>query len=585
MQFGLKAILILLAVLVLQAPSAVSALGAISGYTSGMATLEPLSLEDDSAVLASSPDNETAPIATTADSDDQTSDSSTVFASAPFAAATAESDFPVRIRAVNPGYNTDMGKNAGELIELINFSDREISLDNVAIIYTTKPTTASPNGKSTILHLFSAGSRFIGHSILLRFFESPEASDENQDLLYDTSLAMTGSLSLVKTPADFDLASMDQTQPVTTFGEITSSVCWNGGDSCLPNFSTTVKSRSYTTILLDNATGAYVHTNDYTPLYDSANTGLYLPPVVDSSDTTSSVDSPGGSSSSSFGSSSSTKTTSGDFDPDAPPACPGLRFSEILTYYADDAAEQFIEFYNSASSSAQLSGCKLRYKKKLYPLTAGPYSLPGSSYFVYRPTIKLTKNPTAENLYELLDVNGTVVDLLNLPHGQKSGTSYALLGANADGSPNWQITYAPTPGEPNLYQEFRTCPAGKIINEATGNCVNASKLSSATKDCGPGKYRNPATGRCKSYSSSSSGQTPCKEGYERNPETNRCRKIRDNNGTDYPVVPLSGTEENTSFIALWALAAVAGLGAIYVLFQFRKEIAYFFRKLLTKIKK
>ena len=551
LQFGLKAILILLTVLVLQAPGFVSALGATGDYSSGVATIKPLSLEDDSAVLASSPDIETA-----------------------------STKLPIKIRAVNPGYSTDAGKNAGELIELINLSDQEISLDGVAIVYTTKPSSSSPNGKSTILYLFPPGARFIGHSILLRFSESPETGEGNQDLVYDTSLAMTGSLSVVKTAAGFDASTADLSQPVANFGDIISDVCWNGGDACLPNFSTTVKSRMYTTILLNDSTDNYEHTNDYSPLFDSASPGLYLPPIV-----------PGDglidpdSMSDNLTKSTSSNSLSADFDPNAPPVCPGLRFSEILTYYVDDASEQFVELYNSADTPAQLAGCKLRYKKKLYPLATEVYYLPGSSYYVYRPTIKLTKNPTTENLFEILDINGSVVDTLSLPHGQKSGTSYALMGTNADGSDNWQITYSPTPGEPNSFQEFRTCPAGKIINEATGNCVNASKLNTTIKDCGPGKYRNPLTGRCKSTGSNSGEQTPCKEGYERNPETNRCRKIRDNNGTDYPVVPLTDVEENTTFIALWAIAAIGGLGAVYVVFQYRKEIIYFFRKLTTKIRK
>ena len=568
LQFGLKAILILLTVLVLQAPGCVSALSAIGGYSSGMATIEPLTLEDDSAVLASSPDAETATIAPT--------------------------DL-IKIRAVNPGYNTDAGKNSGELIELINYADQEIPLTNIAIIYTAKPTSTAPNGKSTVLYLFPPGSRFIGRSILLRFSEAPEAEAGNQDLLYDTSLAMNGSLALVKVGAGFDTETADLSQPVANFGEVISSLCWLGGDGCLPYFSTTVKSRAYTTLLLDDETGEYHHTNDYAPLFDPASPGLYLPPgyladgsfsdCAASGSSSCDSDSADSSTSSSSSLSSSANAATGDFDPDASPVCSGLRFSEILTYYIDDASEQFIELYNSGSSPAQLSRCKLRYKKKLYTLSTEPAILSPSSYFVYRPIVKLTKNPTTENLFEILDVNGTVVDTLSLPHGQKSGTSYALMGANADGSDNWQITYNPTPGEPNVYQEFRTCPAGKIINEATGNCVNASTLSSAAKDCGPGKYRNPATGRCKSLSSSSSEQAPCKEGYERNPETNRCRKIRDNNGTDYPVVPLTDTEDTTSFVALWAIAAIAGLGAIYVVFQFRKEIIYFFRKLFTKLKK
>ena len=549
LQHALKAILILLTVFVLQTPGFAQALGVAGSYMSGITTLEPLSLEDDSAVLASSPDDETASI---------------------------------KIRAVNPGYNTDDGKNSGELIELINLSGHEVSLDFVAVIYTTKPTSTSLNGKSTVLYHFPVGARFIGQSILLRLAEAPETGPGNQDLVYDTSLAMSGSLALVKTSAEFDPENFDQNQSINNFGKIINNICWTGADGCLPYFSTSVRSRSYTTILLDESTNTYFHTNDYSPLFDPENSGLYLPPVNSTRGDTASNTNGATSSGTSSGSS---KNSSSDFDPNAPPACTGLRFSEILSYYTDDAAEQFIELYNSSPESADLSKCKLRYKNKLYPLAASSLFLPSSSYYVYRPAVKLTKNPATENLFEILDANGALVDSLNLPHGQKSGTSYALISVDHDGSPNWQITYSPTPGQPNIYQEFRTCPTGKIINEATGNCVNAPKLSSAAKDCGPGKYRNPATGRCKSLNSDSGEQTPCKEGYERNPETNRCRKIRDNNGADYPVVPLSGTEDNTSFVALWAILGIASLGGGYVIFQYRKEIIYFFRKFTTKIRK
>ena len=147
------------------------------------------------------------------------------------------------------------------------------------------------------------------------------------------------------------------------------------------------------------------------------------------------------------------------------------------------------------------------------------------------------------------------------------------------------MTFHPTPGEPNIPQEFKTCPAGKVINETTGNCVNATTLSSLLKDCGEGKYRNPETGRCKSYNNSDDDSKECKEGYERNPETGRCRKIKDNSGADYPVIPITGVEERSSFIAIWAIAGVAVVGIGYVLYQFRKEIWYLCRRITGKVKK
>lgn len=518
-----KAILFLLQVLVFVTPSSVSALGVTSGLMSGTTTIEPLTLGEVPAVLSPSPDPETAP--------------------------------NIAIYAISPGYTLPAGKNSGELIELINLSDTETNLSGVSIIYTSKPSTTYPDGKSTILYTFPDGARFVGKSILLRFASSPEVADGAQDLTYDaTSLAMEGSLKL-------------------TLGEtVLSSVCWLGGEDCLPIFSTIVKSRSYTTIVRDENTGEYIHTNDYVSFYSSEDSGLYLPSPgpSDTDDSIPTTDS------------SPVPTSS---EPVAP-VCAGLEFSEVLTYYEDDPSEQFIEFYNSSNISIPLDKCRLRYKNKIYALSSAPLILSSDSYYIFHPPITLTKNPTTSNLYEIIDITGDITDALDLPHGQKKSASFALLGKNSDGSSEWQITYAPTPGGTNKYQEFRTCPAGKVINTTTGNCINATTLGSITKDCPAGKYRNPNTGRCKSYDSDDSTEvTPCKEGYERNPETGRCRKIKQNNGADYPLVPMVGTEDNSSFVALWALLGVFGLGLLYVLFQFRRDIYYALRHTINKFRK
>lgn len=503
-------------------------------------------------------------------------------------ADSAELNAKIAINAINPGYTTDAGKNAGEMIELVNLSGSTLSLDYLAVVYTAKPTATNTLGKSTVLYRFPAGSKFIGKTILLRYSGAPEVTNVDSsggaaagsagssgatavaDLLYDTSLAMAGTLSLVQTSADFDVNAVDE--GIDAYGEVVSSVCWLGGESCLPVFSTTVKSRSYTTILRNAETGEYEHVAEYTPVYSAENSGLYLPPVAEEED-------PGSSGSAS---SSGSSSTSGLFDATLDAQCQGVIFSEILSYYDADATEQFIELYNATGSEIELSGCQIKYKSKYYAVAGSSTKLGSGEYFVIRPEFKLTKNPTTENTLELYDVNGTVVSALAYPHGQKKSASYALVGYNADGTENWQITYAVTPGEANVYQEYKTCPAGKVINEATGNCVKAATVSSALAECPEGKYRNPATGRCKNISSDS-GSTECKEGYERNPETGRCRKIKSNDGAEYPVVPVTGIVEQSTFIALWAIGVVALLGAGYVVFQFRREIKYFFRKTFTKI--
>lgn len=490
-----KAILFLLLVLALSAPKGVFALDVDGPTVSGDGTEKPLTLEEDSAVLPSSPDPETATMP------------------------------QIAFSAINPGYNLPEGKNSGELIELINLSKEEIDLSDISIIYTSKPTTTSPTGKSTILYAFPDGATFIGDTILLRYASSPEAADNAQDAIYDaTSMAMAGSLQLVK----------DE--------EILSSVCWLGGEDCLPVFSTSVKSRSYTTIVLDDETSSYIHVQEYTPSFDADNPGLYLPPEPDP-DGTSQTNSPE--------ILSATESVSH--------FCAGLEFSELLTYYENEPTEQFIELYNSSSTVISLEKCHLRYKNKTYQLSSTPSLLAPSSYYVYHSPVTLTKNPTTSNLYEIIDVNSDVVDSLSLPHGQKKSTSYALISKDSDESELWQVTFSPTPGAPNNYQEYRNCPAGKIINPETGNCVNDSDDDDEL--------------------------APCQEGYERNPETGRCRKIKQNNGADYPLVPVTDKEDSTSFVALWALVGVLALGACYVLFQFRRDIYYTIRRLLNKIKK
>ena len=303
----------------------------------------------------------------------------------------------ITIRAINPGYNTDVGKNTGELIELEKLTENEVDLSQVAIVYTAKSTTTGGTGKSTVLYAFPDGSRMVGKSVLLRYLESPEVSvplaDSGDfstvaDLTYDTSIAMYGTLSLTR--AD----------------DVISSVCWLGGNDCLPYFSTTVKSRSYTTILRDSETGEYQHVNDPELLFVPGESGLYLP--RDNFDN--------------YGTDENSANDSGS---DANPAtlpCYGLIFSEILSYYDDDPAEQFIELYNSTSQEILISECLVRYKNKTYSIVLEPTILSPDMYYVLypHPTFRLTKNPTTENLLEITDKSGTVVSSLPIHMARRS---------------------------------------------------------------------------------------------------------------------------------------------------------------------
>ena len=169
-------------------------------------------------------------------------------------------------------------------------------------------------------------------------------------------------------------------------------------------------------------------------------------------------------------------------------------------------------------------------------------------------------------------------------------------------------TYARTPAADNVYQEFKTCPEGKIINPDTGNCVNEPNLTEAAlKLCPEGKYLNILTGRCKNLPTATTAAAckegyyrnpltgrckknvetttkTCADGYELNPETNRCRKIRASNLSDYPVEEIKEEQYDNPkiFVALWAILALGASVIVYIVIQFRHEIVKFFSRRILR---
>ena len=99
--------------------------------------------------------------------------------------------------------------------------------------------------------------------------------------------------------------------------------------------------------------------------------------------------------------------------------------------------------------------------------------------------------------------------------------------------------------------------------------------SVAAKICPEGQYLNILTGRCKKNVTES--EKKCKEGYFLNPETGRCRKIKENTGANYNIAP-EKYEEKSSFVALYIVLGVIGLGLVYLVYEFRHEIVKLWRK-------
>ena len=429
----------------------------------------------------------------------------------------------IYIKAVNPGYTIDGKSNVGEMIEISRkHSDEVISLAGIMIGYT------NTSGEQTIVE-FPEHSFWAGETILLRLASSP--GSELANLTYKVKGTSSG---LTQSSGPVVLKRGD---------EVLDSVCWvDGQEGCSRKF----KSGSGESLVRNLETGEFEFKTLYEPIYNPES--YYV-------------------------------EDSGMGEVTGPSQCKGLEFSEILSYYETSKSEQFIEFYNRGSEQILLDGCVVRYKNKKHVLKG---VVKPEGYFVYYPNengFSLTKNPTNSNSLELVDTDGKVLDVLEYPNGQRKGTAYAFIGYDSGGREIWRVTYAPTPGSANNYQEYKSCEEGKVLNKETGNCVKVAAVT--TKVCKEGQYLNPLTGRCKKIQTAE--EKKCKEGYYLNPDTGRCRKIKENNGADYSLEPET-YEENSSFVAVYAVIGVVALALLYLGYEFRHEILKLFGRVFRRFR-
>ena len=221
--------------------------------------------------------------------------------------------------------------------------------------------------------------------------------------------------------------------------------------------------------------------------------------------------------------------------------CEGLMLSEI----GANLDAQFIEMQNTNDSDLNIKDCRLmtnRSNTKFFAFENETLA-PNAFKIINISETDLTLTKTTKGTVYLLNSEGSnETDSVNYEN-LKQNTSYAKINGV------WRQTYAMTPGNLNLMQEFPACDDGYFRNLETGKCNKIIEpatlkaceegyfrnpetgrckkitIENALAPCPEGQYRNPETNRCRKISSSETALTPCKEGYERNPETNRCRKI------------------------------------------------------------
>ena len=430
----------------------------------------------------------------------------------------------VFIKSFNPGFSSE-----GEFFELLKLSKNNISLAGLTVLYVTS------SGREYVVYDFPETSEMVGESLLMRLASSDEvAGVEDYHEVADATYTRNMSRSKGRIKLVYEEETID-------------TLCWGlDDDDCFSGFNANKPTTLVRDLSAEEVEDSFVHTANYVPTYDPENPGLVFHEVPEEV-----VES----------------------------KCKSLEFSEILTYFENSNTEQFIELFNRSEERVEMTGCFIRYKNKNYALSGeiGANSF-RAIYNIAEWGLSLTKNPTSSNSLEIIDTTGETVDKLVYSSGQKKGVSLAMIGFSADGTERWVQTYNITPNAENIYQQFKTCPIGKVINLETGNCVNETSLTSTLAACPEGKYRNPLTGRCKSYATTASAELkPCAEGYERNPDTGRCRKIRNNDGADYALEPET-FEEKSEFVAIWAIIIVIVVGILYIIFQYREEIAGLFKK-------
>ena len=476
--------------------------------------------------------------------------------------AFADTDSPplLRFYAINAGYKDDSSAQNYDFIELERLADSDLSLSPYRIVYTNSSGNSAGELGFPENVVLSSSHLVLGATV------NPTFSAEGSYYTYNF-----GSAGLASTAGKLELYQGEHK---------IDEICWGKLECATQNPKFATKSDdNYSLVRCDSecAEGQSYSMQKYYPEPDWSGISEVTP---DSSE--------------------------------SEPSCDGIIISEIFSYYSDVASEQFIELYNPTAESISLELCTLRYKTESYKLFS---SISSGGYYLFRnPKLILTKNPTTSNEITIENTSGGIVASVSYPHGQKKGSSYALFEPTGE-NPFWRQTYFATPGSANIYQEFQSCPSGKVINPSTGNCVKETVTKITT--CPVGKYLNPLTNRCKKIeaatttlasckegyernpttnrcrkivASTSSELAPCKDGYERNPETNRCRKIRENVGdaTEYAPTP---TEEGETyhnpkiFIAIAALIGAALVGIGYVIYQYRQEIRKLLKTFVSRFRK
>lgn len=287
---------------------------------------------------------------------------------------------PLRFYAFNAGYKDEASQQNYDFIELEKTIEGELDLKGYELRYFNSSDKESGGIGFDDYNLTS-------NRLVLGYTKSPQYADAPEQYRYTFSSS--------------GLASTGGRLQLLADGELIDEVCW-GKIVCDQQFKkfTTALDTNESALLTEEQYAAYYPTIDEVALVEKE-----LPSApVEQTPTETSVPAP---------------TVE---EVETLHSCAGLRFSELLSYYAKDKSEQFIELYNAGDATLALDGCWIQYKNKSYPLSG---QVEPSGYMLFKD-IALTKNPSSSLALTIYDDYG-IVDEMSYYHGQKAGTSNIII--------------------------------------------------------------------------------------------------------------------------------------------------------------
>ena len=269
-----------------------------------------------------------------------------------------------------------------------------------------------------------------------------------------------------------------------------------------------------------------------------------------------------------------------------------LELTEILpNAIGSDSGNEFIEIYNAGKTSVDLTFYILKIgigSEKIISFPVGSIIGPGEYMAFSDSELKFTLVNSSSKVV-LTAVGGKIFGDTGVYDNPDDGESWAYINGK------WEYTNRPTPDLPNLKSigveesitdessALKPCNADQFRNPETNRCKKYEV--SSLKPCAEGQYRSAETNRCRKVTLTSSTLKPCEDNQYRSPETNRCRKKVNDTvpSADYKVEPIK--DSATTFAGWWALGGVGAVAVGYAAWEWRREIAGLWGKLLGIFRK